>query len=188
MNYKYYWEKAINIDSYNQQFLDKSNNPDDWEYGQYIPLNYTRSKRLIKTFTLNPDEIQFVKQAKKQYWLVISEQWCGDASQIVPVMGKIAESSDGKIEMKLILRDDYPELIEAHLTNGGKSVPKLIQLDSEFNLVKDWGPRPNGAQEIVDDWKKDPTGKPHYAETLHKWYAMDKQQKTTSELLDFIDY
>lgn len=188
MNYKNYWEKALSIQSYLQLFEDKSDNPEAWDYGQYIPLNLARTQRLIKTFKLNPEEIQILSEVKKQYWLVLSEHWCGDAAQIVPVMSKIAEQSNGQIEMKLILRDDYPELMEAHLTNGSKSVPKIIQLNTDFKLVKDWGPRPEEAQKIVDDWKKDPEGKPHYAETLHKWYATDKQQQTKQELMQFIQY
>ncbi len=188
MNYQHYWETGINHDTYNQQFQQKADKPEDWEYGQYIPLNFSRSQRLNKTFKLKPEEIHLLKKAKKQLWIVISEHWCGDASQIVPVMRKMSESSNGQIEMRLILRDDYPELIESHLTNGSKSVPKIIQLDPNFHLINDWGPRPVEAQQIVNDWKKDPNAKPHYAETLHKWYAMDKQQRITSELLNFIDY
>jgi hypothetical protein len=188
MDYKKHWEKALTISTYYQQLEDKANNPDDWEYGQYIPLNLVRTKRLIKTFKLNADDIEFITKSKKQYWLVISEHWCGDAAQIVPVMNKIAEQSKGLIEIRIILRDEYPDLINAHLTNNGKAVPKLIQLNSEFNLIKDWGPRPIEAQKIVDDWKKDPDNKPHYAETLHKWYATDKQQGTKKELLKVIHF
>lgn len=188
MDYKSYWEKALTIQKYNQLFEDKSNNPEAWDYGQYIPLNFARTQRLRKTFQLNPQEIQFLSETKKQYWLVISEHWCGDAAQIVPVMSIVAEHSNGQIEMKLILRDEYPELIDAHLTKGGKSVPKIIQLNTNFELLQDWGPRPKQAQKIVDEWKKDPEGKPHYAETLHKWYATDKQQRIKEELMQLIRY
>jgi hypothetical protein len=76
--------------------------------------------------------------------------------------------------------------MQAHLTNGGMSVPKLIQLDENSELINDWGPRPKAAQEMVIKLKSDPETAANYIEELHKWYAKDKQQSTVSELMELI--
>ncbi|MCQ4503980.1 thioredoxin family protein, partial [Vibrio parahaemolyticus] len=71
---------------------------------------------------------------KKVTWLVISESWCGDAAHVMPILNKVAELNDA-IDYKIVLRDDNEALMDQFLTNGGKSIPKLIMLDSETNTV-----------------------------------------------------
>jgi hypothetical protein len=185
MNYSQYLENAVEYSAYQELFIQKSENPDAYTYGQYVPMNLQRSSRLDRTFKLNEEQLEKAANAPAQTWLVISEHWCGDASQTVPVMAKIAEASQGKITLRLVYRDEVPELMQAHLTNGGMSVPKIVKLDSNAQLVADWGPRPAEAQELVMALKSNPETASNYTEKLHTWYAVDKQQSTVNELLHF---
>ena len=66
--------------------------------------------------------------------MVISEGWCGDAAQILPVINKMALVSN-KIEFRIVLRDENPALMDAFLTNGGKAIPKVIMIDNESGEV-----------------------------------------------------
>jgi hypothetical protein len=84
--------------------------------------------------------------------------------------------------MKIVYRDQHLKLIDAHLTNGGRAIPKLIQLDSHFNITGLWGPRPNEAQKLVKALKSNPDTAAKYNEHLHKWYAENKQQAIQAEL------
>ncbi|MEY3965069.1 MAG: hypothetical protein RL263_238 [Bacteroidota bacterium] len=186
MEYSKYVSKSVDYASYQELFVIKSENPDDYHYGEYIPMNQHRSSRLDRTFKLSEEQIKLAQECSPRTWLVISEHWCGDASQIVPVMAKIAQASQGKINFQLVYRDEVPKLMQAHLTNGGMSVPKLIQLDENSELINDWGPRPKAAQEMVIKLKSDPETAANYIEELHKWYAKDKQQSTVSELMELI--
>ena len=87
-------------------------------------------------------------------WLVITESWCGDASPSLPVMNKIAELSS-HLELRIVLRDEHPELMDVFLTNGARSIPKLIVLDGNTNdVLGEWGPRSPKATEMVMDEKK----------------------------------
>ncbi len=185
MNYQEYCDNAVNYASYQELFVRKSENPDAYTYGQYVPMNLQRSRRLDRTFILSDSQRQAIQQAPKQTWLVISEHWCGDASQTVPIMAKIAEVSAGAINLKLVYRDEVPDLMQAHLTNGGMAVPKIIKLSTEFQLLGDWGPRPQAAQELVTALRANPETVANYSEELHKWYAKDKQQSTVLELIQF---
>lgn len=49
--------------------------------------------------------------------LAIAEDWCGDASNTLPVLARLAELAPG-LELRLIKRDEHPELMNRYLTNG----------------------------------------------------------------------
>lgn len=143
----------------------------------YIEMNQIRMYRIGKTYMVSAELAEKVKRLPhKVYWLVLTESWCGDASQILPVLNKVAVISEGKIEMKLIYRDKNPELMDAFLTNQTRSIPKLIQLDTNFQLTGIWGPRPNEAQQLVKKLKSDPKIANDYSKALHLWYAKDQQR------------
>jgi hypothetical protein len=184
MDYRKYWELAIDYHQYQVDFESKKNNPSELKYGEYIALNHHRSQRIEKRLSLDGKTHETIQKVPFQHWLVISEHWCGDAAQIVPIMNKLIESSQGKIKMKLIYRDIYPKLIDAHLTNGGKAVPKIIRLDPEMQFIRDWGPRPAEAQKLAQELRSNPETASNYAEPLHKWYALDEQKSSIEELIE----
>lgn len=151
----------------------------------YTQLNEARLHRLDKTIQVD-DEVKAVLQnlSKEYIWLVISESWCGDAAQILPVINKMAEVSD-KIDLRIVLRDDNEDLMNLFLTNGTKSIPKLIIIDKASNeVVNDFGPRPKGAKQLILDYKAthgivDETAKIE----LQKWYLQDKGISTQKEII-----
>lgn len=153
----------------------------------YTKMNVQRMSRVDKTVTLNADLLEVLKKLKKQYrFLVISEGWCGDAAQIVPVFNKIATAFPEKINLKFVLRDQHLPLIDAHLTNGGRAIPVLLILDEAGQVVCKWGPRPKVLQSLLKDWKNASTDMLLIAEQLHGWYAKDKTQSTQEELREVI--
>lgn len=153
---------------------------------EYARMNLQRMKRLDKTTVLIEDLRQKLNALQKpQLWVVLTEGWCGDAAQVVPVFAKIAAYSS-KIGLKLLLRDEHPEVMDAFLTNGTRSIPKLIALEPEtLRVIGSWGPRPRAAQQILEDFKANPNGRSQqdFAQTLHKWYADNKTLDIQQELL-----
>ena len=182
-DYKTYFENGISYQTYLKNMELEMNSEIETKYSKYIPMNAQRMKRIEKTFSIDKDLVSIGSNIK---WLVISEHWCGDASQILPIMNEISNSSNGKIELKIIYRDSNPSLIAEHLTNGSQSIPKLIQLTHDFKLISDWGPRPKTAQELVIKLKSDPNTALTYSEELHKWYAQNKQKEILEELLTLL--
>jgi thioredoxin-like negative regulator of GroEL len=186
-DYLAYLNKGIDYDKYVVNLAhDAITNPDA-QRKEYISMNQHRIHRVEKTYHVG-DEVKNVINALAQpiYWLVITEHWCGDAAQIVPVTQAIAAASEGKITMKLVYRDQNPELIEAYLTNNTKSIPKIVQLDAEYNVTGTWGPRPAVAQDLVKKLKANPETAVTYANELHLWYAKDKQQHIAAELIELL--
>lgn len=105
----------------------------------YSKLNDKRMKRLDKTIQLTEETISKIKDVKEpQTWLVLTEGWCGDAAQNIPVIHKIA-AENPNINFKLVLRDENLELMDAFLTNGGRSIPKLIALNEKKEVINTWG-------------------------------------------------
>jgi Thioredoxin len=185
--YKNYIDKAISYHQYKQQMAEDLALNEDLKIKEYINLNQRRMHRVEKTYTPSAEIIKQVSNLKhKTYWLILTEHWCGDASQTLPALNAIAESSNGKIEMKLVYRDQNDELMNAYLTNGTRSIPKLIQLDEHYNVTGIWGPRPTVAQKMVKELKSNPATAVTYANELHLWYAKDKQQSLEKEVTQLL--
>jgi hypothetical protein len=150
----------------------------------YTKLNIQRMNRVEKTAVLSENLVKAIDSIKKHYcFLVISEGWCGDAAQVLPVFQKIVERVPEKLELRLVLRDTNLPLIDAHLTNGGRSIPKLLVLDDAGNLVAEWGPRVKELQTLLFEWKKEIPDAFEVAQKLHYWYAKDKTHTTQEELV-----
>jgi hypothetical protein len=116
---------------------------------------------------------------------VISEGWCGDAAQLVPVFHKMAELSP-RIELKIALRDDNDDLMHLFLTNGSRSIPKLIIIDKNtLEVLGDFGPRPEGAKQLILDYKAEHGVVDETAKTnLQLWYLHDKGLSTQQEVME----
>ncbi|MCG2462681.1 thioredoxin family protein [Flavobacteriaceae bacterium F89] len=155
----------------------------------FTALNKRRMKRLNRTLSLEPDLLLKLESIEKpQNWLVITEAWCGDSAQCLPVIGKMASYSE-KIELSIVLRDENPQLMEVYHTNGSKSIPKLISFDENEKELFLWGPRPEPAQEILSNWKKEPQGRnwEEFEKELHTWYAKDKTKTLQREFLQLFN-
>jgi Thioredoxin len=155
------------------------------DYVHYTELNLRRMQRITKTAEIQPELAALVQALPgPQTWLVLTEPWCGDAAQNVPVIA-MAAALNPEINLRLILRDDNLDLMDQHLTNGGRSIPKLIILDGGTDAVLGtWGPRPKGAQDMVVAYKH-MENKPPYSEfviEVQKWYAQDKTLSCQQEL------
>lgn len=151
----------------------------------FTTLNLRRMTRLNKTLKLsNSLKDTLANRKDVQHWIVISEAWCGDAAQNLPILNLIAESTD-KISLDIILRDENEDIIDAFLTNGGRSIPKLIALDEDSNVLFTWGPRPQRAQDMFIEHKKHPEVQTaeEFKLSLHTWYSKDKSAEVQKEFL-----
>jgi hypothetical protein len=158
------------------------------DYVHYTNLNFHRMKRLDKTVEINAELKSLITQIQTpQTWLVISEAWCGDAAQNVPLLQKIADLSN-KIELKIILRDENIEVMELYLTNGGRSIPKLIALENDtLNELYTWGPRPASIQNVMNELKAaNVTEISEIVEKIQIAYNHDKSQSFQNEFVTLL--
>jgi hypothetical protein len=113
--------------------------------------------------------------------LVLAEDWCGDAANTVPVLAALAEQLDGG-ELRVLERDRFPEVMDAYLSNGTRSIPIAIALDREFRELGHWGPRPAVLQSWMLTNKATIPSPKRYA-YARRWYAKDRGETTLRELL-----
>ena len=154
----------------------------------YGKLNRQRMSRLEKTVEINESLREKARQInRKQIWLIITEGWCGDAAQNIPIIEKIAAESD-LIETHYVLRDENLTLMDAYLTNNARSIPKLIALDAEsFEELGVWGPRPQAAMNLFTEMRARGLEKPLIMENLQRWYLADKNRAIQTEFEDLLN-
>jgi thiol-disulfide isomerase/thioredoxin len=155
----------------------------------FTKLNNQRMKRLDKQTRLSEDALTKTQSIKKDFtWLVLTESWCGDAAQTLPVINKFAEANE-KIDLKVVLRDENEALMNHFLTDGSKSIPKLIVFDNTSNkVVGSWGPRSERAAKMVTDYKeKHGQIDDQFKTALQHWYNEDKGAHIEKELVDLIN-
>lgn len=157
------------------------------EHLTFSILNDKRMDRLDKTLKISEETQNSLDSLNKGFtFLVIAEGWCGDAAQILPIINKVTEASD-KIDFKIVLRDENEDLMNQYLTNGSKSIPKVLILDQDNHVIDSWGPRPFIASKMVVDYKAlNGSLDEDFKKNLQIWYNKDKGNNTQDELLSLL--
>jgi hypothetical protein len=158
---------------------------DDEGYINYVKLNQSRMKRWTRQGVIEPELATAIMTIDKpQKWVLITEPWCGDAANSIPFIEKMA-ALNPNITVEVQLRDSDSE-IDTYLTNGGKSIPKLIARDANRNDIFTWGPRPAEAQALVQKQKTSNASiDEKYVAVLH-WYKEDNGKAIQTELLGLL--
>lgn len=148
----------------------------------YARLNRRRMQRLERTTELGIGVRAAARLLDREMiWLTITEGWCGDAAQNIPIIEKIAAES-GNIQTRYILRDENLELMDRFLTGGARSIPKLIALDAEtLEVLWTWGARPAAAHRYFLEMKESGLEKSEVMENLQRWYNDDKGRSIQEE-------
>jgi len=190
-SYKDTYENAMNYDVYKVLVRDlvqnKKTTGNDTSEGKIAltKLNASRLKRLDKTISISDAATSHFRNiASQQNWLLIAESWCADAVQTIPVLHKIT-SVNPKLNLKIVLRDENEELMNDFLTNGAKSIPKLLILDNEYKVIDTWGPRSKKATALVVNYKEehgviDDT----FKRNLQVWYNQDLGKSIVDDLVE----
>jgi thioredoxin-like negative regulator of GroEL len=144
--------------------------------------------QLEPTITVQPELQTALRQLTQRYvWVVITEGWCGDAAQLVPIIEAVSQASGGHLETRYFLRDANPELIDRYLTNGGRAIPMTVVLAADSRTEAGvWGPRPAPAQALFQDLKTRQVPFAELAAQLHDWYTQDATRTTQQELLTLV--
>lgn len=171
-----------------EELLEKglsSGNEQSEDLLKYSQLNEVRMNRLEKTLAVpEPIQNQLEKLTRNYLWLVLAEGWCGDAAQLVPIMQKMGEAAPN-IDFRIVFRDENEGLMQEFLTNGARSIPKLIISDARTHeVLAAWGPRPEGAARLIKEFKAKFGVVNEIAKTeLQKWYLYDKGISTMEEIM-----
>jgi hypothetical protein len=150
---------------------------------EYIKLNWHRSRRIEKTYEVGAALAQAVATiGEEQTWLVLTEPWCGDSAQNLPYIAKIA-AGNPRVTLRILLRDENLDIMDRYLSDGKRGIPKLVAFDRRGRELFRWGPRPQGAAEVVAAGRAAGKPKAAFIEDLHRWYAADRGRSLEREFL-----
>lgn len=120
---------------------------------------------------------------ERRRMLVLAEDWCGDAVNTVPYLARLAEAVPERLELRVLGRDDNPDLMDAHLSPaGGRAIPVVMLLDDDDYEVGWWGSRPVALQ-VWFDAEGRALGKEERYRRLRAWYARDRGRAVVREVL-----
>ncbi|WP_260389078.1 thioredoxin family protein [Weeksella virosa] len=194
LNLETYFKKGISYESYiektENQLEEEVENGDPKEFVQHYSMGLQRMNRITKSFQFSDVSLAEIEKAsldKSIRLLTITEGWCGDASQIVPVVHLLAEKLG--IENRYISRDENLELIERYKTNGALSIPIVLGIDSEGKELFHYGPRPQKGMELLKKFKENPDkySKDEFHADLQKFYNTNKGEDIIHELLSLMN-
>lgn len=187
---KKYWDKAISFDEYFKRTEEITNKneadltEEEAKMLEYYKLGVQRMSRMLKVY--KPSEEQLQKLAEKNFkgkLLIITEGWCGDAGQTVPAVSLFFE---GKNEVRVIYRDENPDLIDQFLTDGTRSIPIVVILNENDEVIAHWGPRPAYGIELLKKYKADPENytKDQFYNDIQVYYAKNRGKDAIDEILE----
>ncbi len=184
MNSTEWQDKAISYTKYLEiiEFRAANPNPED-DHDAYYRLNWQRTKRIGKTYRPSDKFLKALQSITDLTWMIITEPWCGDSAQNLPYLAVMADTSD-KINLKIVIRDENPQIMDGYLTNGSRSIPKLVVFNASGQEIFQWGPRPEPAVALFSGEKTAGTPKEIIIEKLHKWYAVDRGKTLETEILE----
>ncbi len=185
---KKYWDEGVTFEEYlvrAKRDYENMTDGDDDEMKEYYRLGIQRMERMVSRFHPDADQVSLLSQMNfKGKILIVSEPWCGDASQALPVISAFF----GTDHVRITYRDKEPSLIDDFLTNGAKSIPVVIILNESFEVINVWGARPQYGRELLAKYKQDPEAysKELFHNDLQVYYAKNKGYDTITEILEMI--
>ena len=113
--------------------------------------------------------------------LTLAEDWCGDGVNSLPFLARLADAVP-QLDLRVLRRDENPDLMDAHLTGGSRSIPVVMILDEDYREVAWWGPRPGPLQDLFLRELRALT-KEERARRLRAWYARDQGRTVLREIM-----
>jgi hypothetical protein len=186
-------EKGMSYEEYVVATIDEIEHTNSSELSEeklkrfnFKSLNLKRSSRIAGTYEINAELKNILKQVTEpQLWMIITENWCGDSAQNLPYIVAFTRENS-LISLKILLRDSNPDIMNQYLTNGTRSIPKLVAFNKDGEELFRWGPRPEAAVKLINQWKEEGLQKQEWMEKLHLWYSRNKGSELEKEFVELI--
>ena len=183
-------EEGLNYGQYRSELEEILSRSDGSEEERRMRPYVSNNLRLMEGFDtayrLGEAMREALTAAPPSIWLVLSEGWCGDAAYCAPLFALAEKSLPDKLKLRFLFRDSHPSLMDAHLTDGGRSIPKLICLDRSLNELWTWGPRPSVLHGMVKSWRNEGMTLKELIPLVHDWYMSDGTLTLQQELSTLI--
>ncbi|HHY44883.1 MAG TPA: thioredoxin family protein [Firmicutes bacterium] len=91
--------------------------------------------------------------------LALSESWCGDCVENVPVFAKVAQEYPF-LELLIVPRDTNMDIMDRYLTNGKPTIPVFVFFDESGEEFGRFVERPPGAHKFMEEARSRLAGLP----------------------------
>jgi thiol-disulfide isomerase/thioredoxin len=124
-------------------------------YKAQMTRNKDQVEQNEKDLQLKPDDVKsFQDLPQVVNVMALAEDWCGDVVANLPILGRLAQESGGKLNVRIHLRDQEPgsQIMDQYLNKGQfKSIPTFVFLDGEFNELGVWVERPDSVTKTREE-------------------------------------
>ena len=184
---------GLTYDEYRAHWRDqKEASPDDADPDErrmihFLNYNWERQARVHDEYTPSDDLRAAVDRLdESQLWMVLTEPWCGDSAFLLPVIAEAAALTD-HVTLRILLRDDNLDVMDQYLTDGSRSIPKLVAFAEEGTERFMWGPRPDGPRKRFAELKEEYDDKMQVIEELVAYYEDGAWREADAELAEAIE-
>lgn len=159
---------------------------EDAEKLEFSKLNLHRTARIGRTWKPS-DELAglLARLERPQTWMVLTETWCGDSAQCLPMIAIMAEAAP-EVTLRLMIRDDNLDVMDRYLTDGKRAIPLLVAYDDDGNKRFRWGARPAEAQAVITQALAEGLEKPDRLERLHLFYGRNRGRALDAEFVELL--
>jgi len=156
----------------------------DWEnralsFDEYLAkadMNVPTMRENFEGTKIRPDDDNFFRALSSRLpggavkVLAISEPWCGDCVENLPVLAKMA-SLYPFLRLYVFSRDQNLDIMDQYLTDGKRIIPVFVFFDQSGSEIGRFIERPPGAHAFLSEAKKKLEGLPPEAQQKGMYQA-----------------
>ena len=178
----------LSFDQYMSQWKDTNALPltglDKIErrYRFYSKYNLERQERVEQEWRPSPEFVKAVdSMAGPLSFFFITDDWCIDSAYSLPLLHWIS-SRRSDIRLQIGLKNDNLQVLDQYLTDGARSIPKLIIENQAGETVAVWGPQPEEIRLIRKSLMDNNAEGSVVSGTTIEWYANSGVLEVEKEL------
>ncbi len=183
---------GLTYDEYRTQWRDQKEqskeglDPDERKTLHFLNYNWERQAHVHDQYTPSDALRAAVASVDEpQLWMVLTEPWCGDSAFLLPVIAEAAALSEN-VTLRILLRDDNLDIMDQYLTDGSRSIPKLVAFSEDGDERFTWGPRPEEARQLFATLREEHDDKMKAIEELIAHYEDGGWEDADAELANAI--
>jgi hypothetical protein len=182
--------EGLTYDAYTEAWEEKLKrsmaelSADERRYQHYARYNWERAEAVEQEYMAS-EELREVMNTidTPQLWMVLTDDWCGDSAFSLPIIARAASLSD-HVTLRILRRDDNLDIMDQYLTDGSRSVPKLVAFSEDGDELFEWGPRPADAAALREGLIAEGAEGKDVVEPLITWYEDGGYEDVEEELID----
>ncbi|MDA0752464.1 MAG: thioredoxin family protein [Verrucomicrobia bacterium] len=150
-------------------------------YRFYSKYNIERQRQVEALWRPSAGFRAAVENTPAGIWLFITDDWCVDSAYSLPLIQWGAQQRPD-VELRILMKDDQPDIMDLFLTQGKRSIPKWVGLGRGGEVMFSWGPQPDAIRAIRQALMDGGVEGRLVSQTTVEWYANEGWLEVDKEL------